>query len=183
MKYTIVIPTYSHCEKYLKPCIDSIIKYTDMTNVELVVSANGCVDNTKQYLTYLNTAIPNLKVIWNNEPLGYSKATNEGIKVATTDHIILLNNDTVLLEQTTNQWLEILDKPFADPDCGISCIIKGHSEPADKMFAVFFCVMVHRKVFDKIGLLNEEYGVGGGEDTEFCIETEKAGFKEFKRMV
>ena len=37
--------------------------------------------------------------------------------------------------------------------------------------------MIHRKVFDKIGLLNEEYGVGGGEDTEFCIEAEKAGFE------
>jgi SAM-dependent methyltransferase len=37
--------------------------------------------------------------------------------------------------------------------------------------------MIHKKVFDKIGLLNEEYGVGGGEDTEFCIEAEKAGFK------
>jgi hypothetical protein len=37
--------------------------------------------------------------------------------------------------------------------------------------------MIHRKVFDKIGLLNEEYGVGGGEDTEFCIEAENAGFK------
>jgi FkbM family methyltransferase len=37
--------------------------------------------------------------------------------------------------------------------------------------------MIHRKVFDKIGLLNEEYGVGGGEDTEFCIEAERAGFK------
>ena len=148
-----------------------------MTNIELVVSANGCKDNTKAYLEYLKTAIPNLKVVWNEEALGYSKATNEGIKVATSNHIILLNNDTVLLEQSYNQWLDILDKPFADPDCGISCIIKGHSEPADKMFAVFFCVMIHRKVFDKIGLLNEEYGVGGGEDTEFCIETEKAGFK------
>ena len=177
MKYSIVIPTYNHCEKYLKPCIDSIIKYSDMTNIELVVSANGCKDNSKAYLEYLKTAIPTLKVVWSDEALGYSKATNEGIKVATTNHIILLNNDTLFLEQNKDQWLDILSKPFSDPDCGISCIIKGHSEPADKMFAVFFCVMVHRKVFDKIGLLNEEYGVGGGEDTEFSIETEKAGFK------
>jgi cyclopropane fatty-acyl-phospholipid synthase-like methyltransferase len=36
--------------------------------------------------------------------------------------------------------------------------------------------MIHRKVFDTIGLLNEEYGTGAGEDTEFCIEAERAGF-------
>jgi len=37
--------------------------------------------------------------------------------------------------------------------------------------------MVDRKVFDRVGLLNEEYGVGSGEDVEFCIEAENAGFK------
>ena len=177
MKYSIVIPTYNNCEKYLKPCIDSIIKYTDMTDVELVVSANGCTDNTFEYLRYLKTAIPHLVVAWDADPLGYSKATNIGIKLCTADKIILLNNDTVLLDQVKNYWIDLFDQPFKNPKCGISCIIKGMSEPAGRDFAVFFCVMIHRKVFDKIGLLNEEYGVGGGEDTEFCIEAEKAGFE------
>jgi len=176
MKYSIVIPTYNHCEKYLKPCIDSIIQYSDMNDIELIISANGCVDNTKAYIEYLATAIPHLKAVWNDDAIGYSKATNAGIKLATTDKIILLNNDTLLLQQEKNKWLQLLDAPFGDPDCGISCIIKGHSEPAGHDFAVFFCVMVHRKVFDKIGLLNEEYGVGGGEDTEFCIEAERVNF-------
>ena len=178
MKYSIIIPTYNHCETYLKPCVDSIIKYTDMTDVELVISANGCTDNTHAYLVYLSTVIPNLIIVWDGEPLGYAKATNRGINRAAADKIVLLNNDTVLLAQPKNQWLEILNKPFeSNSKCGISCIIKGHSEPAGRDFAVFFCVMVHRKVFEAIGLLNEEYGVGGGEDTEFCIETEKAGFE------
>ena len=177
MKYSIVIPTYNNCEKYLKPCIDSIIKYTDMTDVELVVSANGCTDNTFEYLRYLKTAIPHLVIAWDADPLGYSKATNIGINFCTADKIILLNNDTVLLDQVKNYWVDVFDQAFNNPKCGISCIIKGMSEPAGRDFAVFFCVMIHRKVFDKIGLLNEEYGVGGGEDTEFCIEAEKAGFE------
>ena len=178
MRYSIVIPTYNHCEKYLKPCIDSIIKYTDMTDVELVISANGCTDNTQAYLNYLHSAIPHLRVVWSDKALGYSKATNEGIKISTGEYIILLNNDTVFLEQQQNYWLRLFDKPFEKyPNCGISCIIKGPSEPAGRDFAVFFCVMVHRKVFNSIGLLNQEYGVGGGEDTEFCIEAENAGFE------
>ena len=178
MRYSIVIPTYNNCEKYLKPCIDSIIKYTDMTDVELVISANGCTDNTQAYLNYLHSAIPHLRVVWSDKALGYSKATNEGIIASAGEYIILLNNDTVFLEQDKNYWLRLFDKPFENyPNCGISCIIKGASEPAGRDFAVFFCVMVHRKVFDRIGLLNEEYGVGGGEDTEFCIETENAGFE------
>ena len=71
----------------------------------------------------------------------------------------------------------MLDENFIKiPTCGISCVIKSLSEPAGQDFAIFFCVMIKREVFDKIGLLNEEYGKGGGEDTEFSIEAVKAGY-------
>jgi len=171
MKYSIVIPTYNNCEKYLKPCIDSIIKYTDMDNVELVVSANGCTDNTRAYLDYLATAIPNFYVVWSKEPLGFAKATNNGIRVCRGDKIVLLNNDTVLLERAKNKWLEMLD--IGD----ISGVWSQYSPITKRQFIVFFCVMIDPKVFQTIGLLNEEYGTGGCEDIEFCYEAEKAGFQ------
>lgn len=172
MKYSIVIPTYNNCEKYLKPCVESIIKYTNLDDIQLIISANGCTDNTAAYLNYLKTVIPYLKLVWKDDPAGYAKATNDGIRQATCDKIVLLNNDTVLLEQRQNQWLEML---AADGD--ISGPIVQFSPEANHMFCVFFCVMIDRKVFDKIGLLNEEYGVGTGEDVEFCIEAERAGFR------
>jgi GT2 family glycosyltransferase len=170
MKYSIVIPTYNNCEKYLKPCIDSIIKHTDMTDVELVISANGCKDNTLAYLNYLISAHPTTKVVWSDEPLGFAKATNEGIKVATSDKIILLNNDTILLEQSKNKWLELLDKGDV---CGV---LPQYSDITKEWFFVFFCVLIHRKVFNSIGLLNEEYATGGNEDIEFCLKAKQIGF-------
>jgi len=184
MKYSVVIPTFNHCDDLLKPCIEAIFKYTNMDDVELIVSANGCTDNTYWYINSLKNQFESLgmghhfKVVWSDKPLGYSGANNVAIEQATCDKIVLLNNDAFLLEQPKNIWLDLLNQPFEkNPNCGISCIIKDKSDPAGKDFAVFFCVMIHRKVFDKIGLLNTEYGVGGGEDTEFCIETEKAGFE------
>lgn len=170
MRYTIVIPTYNNCEKYLKPCIDSIIKYTDMDEVELVISANGCTDNTDVYLEYLHTAIPHLHVIWNASPIGFPWAVNEGVEVARADKIVILNNDTVLLEQPKNRWLERLD---VGDVCGV---LTKHSPITQSRFAVFFCVMISRKVFDVVGLLNRVYGTGGCEDIEFCHLAEKAGF-------
>ena len=50
IKYSIVIPTYNHLEDLLKPCIESIYKNTDMSQVELIVSANGCTDGTQEYV-------------------------------------------------------------------------------------------------------------------------------------
>jgi len=184
MKYSIVIPTYNHCDDLLKPCIESVLAYSNIEDIELIISANGCTDNTLEYLgalsekfTYLGLK-KHFKIAWANEPLGYSGACNPAIKLATTDLIILLNNDAILLPHEVNGWLKLLESPFiSNPKCGISCIIKGHSEPAGRDFAVFFCVMIHKKVFDSIGLLSMDYGVGGGEDTEFCIEAENAGFE------
>jgi len=175
MKYSVVIPTYNHCDDFLKPCIESIIEYTNLEDIELIISANGCTDNTQEYLNSLQ--LPNLKIIWSNKPLGFPKAVNEGIKVSTCQKIVLLNNDTKLLQQEKNTWLNLLEAPFDNSRCGISCVIKSFSRVMMKDFAVFFCVMIDRKVFDTIGYLNEEYTIGSGEDMEFSILAEAAGFE------
>lgn len=178
MKYSVVIPTYNNCERYLKPCVESIVKYSDMEQLELVISANGCSDNTFAYLGYLWSVVPNLKVEWDDRPLGYPAATNRGIERSAGSKIVLLNNDTVLLEQPKNQWLQMLEAPFtADASVGVVGPVVQHSPDAGRDFCVFFCAMVDRKVFDRVGLLNEEYGVGTGEDVEFCVEAQEAGFK------
>jgi FkbM family methyltransferase len=184
MKYSVIIPTYNHCNDLLKPCVESIFKYTDVTDIELIISANGCTDETLDYVTELQKHYSllgiseNLKIAWSDDALGYSRACNAGIEVATTDLIVLLNNDTVLLPQEKNRWLTQLESVFiGNEKAGISCLIKSESEPAGHDFAIFFCVMIHRRVFDKIGLLSLDYGAGGGEDTEFSIECERAGFQ------
>lgn len=181
MKYSIVIPTYNHCDDLLKPCIESIVKYTDLDQIELIVIANGCKDETEEYLAYMSKWFANrngcLVYSVHEEPLGYAKATNIGIKLATTDLIVLLNNDTILMEQPKNMWLQMMEQPFLDSEkCGISCPVKVFSDAADGDFAIFFCTMIHRKVFESIGYLNEEYGTGSGEDVEFCILAQRAGW-------
>lgn len=175
MKYSIVIPTYNNCEKYLKPCVDSIIKYSDIKDIELIISYNGCTDNTKRYLDYLISAFEfyglghQIKYFKSDQPLGFAKAINRGIEMATCDKIVLLNNDTQILAPN---WLEKLDT-----NKDISAVWTQYSHITKRRFAVFFCVMIDRKVFDSIGLLNEEYGTGGCEDIEFCYKAEEAGFK------
>jgi GT2 family glycosyltransferase/SAM-dependent methyltransferase len=184
MKYSVIIPTYNHCDDLLKPCIESIFKYTNLTDIELIISANGCSDNTSQYLDELRYKFNSLnlanhfQVIWNDKPIGFPKAVNEGIKLSTTNKIVILNNDCILLEQNTNDWLTFLNSSFdKNSKCGISSVLNLYSEITKKKFAVFFCVMIDKKVFDKIGLLNEEYGIGGCDDIEFCYEAENAGFE------
>ena len=173
-KISIIIGTLNHLEDCLQPCIESLIKYTDLSDKEVVIVSNGSTDGTKEYVKSLGESFILLDF---PEPLGYAKANNEGIKVAQGEYIVLLNNDTILLEQEKDTWINMLLKPFEDSSVGITGPIKGHSAPAGKDFVIFFCVMIKKEVFNKIGLISLDYGVGGGEDTEFCIEAEKAGYK------
>lgn len=183
MKYSVIIPTYNHCEDYLKPCVQSVLQYSCMTDVELIISANGCVDHTWAYLRSLQDQFEqigmssHLKVIWHDEPLGYSKANNVAIAQAACDHVVLLNNDCVLLPQAQNTWLDQLNVPFTQDDrMGVSGIVQAHDSVTQHEFVIFFCVMIHKRVFDQIGLLNETYQVGGCEDVEFCVKAVQAGF-------
>jgi GT2 family glycosyltransferase/2-polyprenyl-3-methyl-5-hydroxy-6-metoxy-1,4-benzoquinol methylase len=175
MKYSIIIGTLNHLEDCLIPCCEAIKKYTDLSNVEVIIVANGCTDGTREYVESLGESF---KLLWFDKPLGYARANNEGLKVASGEYIVLLNNDAFLLEQPVNQWLDMLEKPFKkDPTVGLTGPIKGRSDPAGRDFIIFFCVMIKREVFDKLGLLDESFGVGGGEDTAFSIEAEKIGYK------
>jgi GT2 family glycosyltransferase len=184
MKYSVIIPTYNHCDDLLMPCVQSVLQYSHMTDVELIISANGCVDNTLSYVRSLQHDFDkigmhdHLKVIWSDAPLGYAQANNLAIQEATGDHVVLLNNDCVLLPQMRNQWLDQLHDPFThDDQMGVSGIVSAHDSMTGHAFVIFFCVMIANKVFDKIGLLNPIYDVGGCEDVEFCVKAVQAGFQ------
>lgn len=174
VKYTIIIPTYNHCEDLLKPCVESLFKYTDMTQVQLIVVANGCTDGTREYLTSLDAAVT---AIYFDEPIGYTRAVNMGLRVARGDYIVLLNNDTELLPQSENQWLQMLEQPFSDPSVGLTGPLMLHDDYADFDVLIFFCAMIKREVFDKIGDLDEIFSPGGGEDIDFTVRASRAGYR------
>ena len=173
---SIIIGVLNHLEDCTKPCLEAIMKNTSPEDLEIIIVANGCTDGTEEYIRNLQTLF-NIKLLSFKDALGYAKANNEGIKIATGEYIVLLNNDAFLIEQPKNTWLNMLKKPFLfNEKVGITAPLIGHSDPANRDFAVFFCVMIKREVFDKIGLLDEVFGVGGGEDTDFCIKAVDIGY-------
>lgn len=184
MKYSIIIPTYNHCDDLLKPCVESVLAHTHMDQVQLIICANGCTDNTSYYLTRLKNQFDRLgfadhiQIITHDSPLGFAAACNKGIQASTGNRVVLLNNDCVLQDQPTNVWLDTLNAPFEqDPQVGITCTLLLHSAATNRLFAPFFCVMMNRSVIQQVGILSEDYPVGGAEDMEYCWRAEQAGFQ------
>ena len=111
---SIMIPTYNGYG-ILKNCIDSIIKKTSYKNYEIIVVNNNCDDEqTIKYLEYIN-ALGNIKVIDYNKPFNYSAINNFAVKSAKGDVLVLLNNDT---EVINDDWLRELVSHALRPEIG-----------------------------------------------------------------
>ena len=177
-KYSIVIPTYNHLDDFLKPCLQSIIQFTDLDKTEVIVVANGCVDATHQYVEALSHVYPSFRLIREKNGIGYTKATNLGIKAAQGEYVVLLNNDTKLLDQPKNRWLELLEEPFTrDSKASVSGPLELYDKITQHHFIVFFCAMVPRHLFDELGLLDEIFSPGSAEDIDFCVRAALKGYR------
>lgn len=179
MKYSIIIPTYNHLEDCLQPCIESIYKNTVLTDVELVVVSNGSTDGTNEYLYDLQKNIKNLRIITTDEPLGYPLAVNMGLQISKGEYIVLLNNDTVILDFCEKgEWLDMLNAPFIqDESVGITGPSKLYCKESNSHFTIFFCAMLRRRMLDDIGILDLIFGKGSSEDIDLCLRAEQNGWK------
>lgn len=178
MKYSIIIPTFNHLEDCLRPCLDSIFKNTDLNDTEIIVVSNGSTDGTNDYLSALQKEHQNLRTVITDEPLGYPLAVNMGIQISKGHYIVLLNNDTVILDFCKkNEWLDILNAPFVDEKVGITGPSMLYCEEAKTHFLIFFCVMIRRKMLDEIGILDLAFGVGSSEDIDLCLRAIQNGWK------
>jgi len=179
LKFSIIIPTFNHLEDCLKPAIESIIQFTDLTCGEVIIIANGCTDGTEEYVKSLGEPF---KLVSFPSAIGYTKGTNEGLKVANGEYLILFNNDNLLLNQTKNCWLKFLIEPFLnDPKMGITGPLQLHDDYADVDVIIGFCLCIPRKVLNEVmidtnGLLDEIFSPGGGEDIDLCCKVRQKGY-------
>jgi len=101
-KITIIIPFKDDIET-LKVCINSIISKTEYDNYELLlISNNSKEEKTIKYLDKISDQFDFIRYVEYNVPFNYSKINNYGVSLSDADYILLLNNDT---EVINHGWL------------------------------------------------------------------------------
>lgn len=175
-KISIVIPTYNHLQDCLKPCLESLYRNTDLVgmNCEVIVVANGCTDGTEEYVKSLGAPV---KLLSFSEPMGFIRATNSGITASTGEYILFLNNDVQILDWGKDGWIRTLTDPL-DNDPSLAATGSNRDAWAiDRWFLVGFCVMTRRRLLFQMGLLDETFGLGCGEDCDYCLKVQASGYK------
>lgn len=202
-KVSIIVLTYNN-RKINKDCIESILQKTAYPNYELIIIDNHSTDGTVEYLEKLKKEnIPNVNIVFNEENLGFAGGNNCGIKLASGEYVILLNNDTVV----TKGWITNLvkhlennsDYAMCNPvtnsignESKIAASYKGkramerfaYSYTTNHMGEEFedvdrlplFSTIIRKDVIDEVGLLDDEYKVGMFEDDDFTEHVIRAGY-------
>lgn len=98
---SIVIP-HRDGVALLEPCLASIAAQT-YRSIEVIVVDGGSTDDTAAFLR----SRPDVRVVHGDPARGYSGACNDGVAAASGDHLLLLNNDTVLEPDAVAQLVRV----------------------------------------------------------------------------
>lgn len=103
---SIVIPNRDKFE-FLQPCIESLLKRTAYPNFEILIVDNESQDpDVLQYYRHLEERLgEKFSLIHYPHAFNFSAQVNLGVEMARGDYIVLLNNDTEVIQPN---WLERL---------------------------------------------------------------------------
>ncbi len=97
----------------LRDCLKSIYVQTRDITFEVIVVDNASVDSSVQMI---RTEFPQAVLIRNSDNRGFAAANNQGIRVAKGRYLLLLNSDTIVLDNAIARTVEFAD---SYPDAGV----------------------------------------------------------------
>ena len=96
MNISIVIVNYN-VRYFLEQCLLSIQSASINLKTEIIIVDNASTDSSCEMLLQ---KFPDVILIQNKVNLGYSRANNQGVAIATGDYVLLINPDTIVSEDT-----------------------------------------------------------------------------------
>lgn len=200
-KCDIIIPVYNSPE-WVKLCTYALFKNTPDEYIGKVIfmNDNSTDETTLNCLINLRRKYGNKIIIKSNdENVGFVKNVNMGLDLTDAEYVLLLNTDCLLSKNTIPKLMAYMQ---SDKNIGLICpissnaanlsldIFEGYSymqvnEILEKNFSgmifdactvVGNCLLISRECLNRVGKLDEIYGTGYGEETDYQFKAHEKGF-------
>jgi O-antigen biosynthesis protein len=184
---SIILLNWNSVE-FLKRCLDLIVKNTHRPYEIIIVDNGSTKDNSVDFIKSLYLiGDRKVKKIFNLENKGFPAGVNQGIAVTENNDVCLLNVDA----EVQDDWLENMYETLVNnPNCGIVGPLgndiptkhqaKGQFQVDTQICNVHgFCFLILRELIEKIGILDQVYGLGNYEDTDYCVRARLAGYEVY----
>lgn len=197
MEASIIIPTLNALD-YTKKCLASLRRHTKFP-YKLIIVDNGSTDGTREWIEKQK----DITLIKTKENLGYAAACNLGMNLSNSEYLVFSNNDLLFTPGWLTQFIETtkinsrigLVGPITNNAAGSHREMLRSYQNDEEMFKmaadirqrnsgfilqvpwlVFFLTLIKRSVVDKIGALDESFGLGGHDDLDYSMRANEAGF-------
>jgi glycosyltransferase involved in cell wall biosynthesis len=161
---SLIMPIYNN--------VDMAIEYLDITLStsisvnQVVLYSNGTTDEGNEKLKQYADSNPIVELYIRHEGIGFAKAVNEGFKLCKNEYMFCISSD-VYLGQGWEERLQVLCDKEENGLIG-PVMVDG--------FILGCCFIARKSILNKVGLLNEGFGLGYEEDVEFSYRIKSNGY-------
>lgn len=195
MPVSVVLVTYCST-RTLSACITSLFESLTECS-EMIFVDNASSDDTVQIVESFETKGGQIRLFRQAMNLGYSRASNIGIRASSHDIIVLLNPDTLVSPRAFKSMFKALEDfrvgavgPLGDNVPGDQFVLKHYrnldlhmargvpptEEVVETKLLSGFCMAIRRETLDKVGLLDEDLFLGA-DDLEMSWRLRTMGYK------
>lgn len=165
MEISIIIINYN-TKRMLADCLSSVYNYTQGIEFEVLIVDNASTDGSEQYIRSL---FPQVKWINSGGNIGFGRANNLGAKYATGKYLLLLNSDTLLLNNALKAFYYYAEF-HKDENLGVlGCWLCDNEGKQNNSFGEFPTPNSEiRYLLGKVGI-KKLYNIEEGFDVDYII--------------
>lgn len=205
-RVSVIIPIYRDVE-VTRTCIESVLTHRDAEKDVVILINDCSPDEGMAEMLRPYTERPNVFLMTNAVNQGFIRTVNRGLRFFNDGDVVLLNSDTRVFAGWLDELLNVAhSSPEIGTVTALSnnATIFSYPNPRapaasladmtwENLAAVAlranagvaidvptghgFCLLIKRQIIAELGVLNEAFGRGYGEENELCMRAADVGYR------